>query len=87
MARLLDFQYERACGYYKAAERMLPAEDRERLVASRMMGQIYREILEKLRRKRYPVFKLRCRLHPVRKAWILTKYVMRGWIAQKLHPC
>jgi phytoene synthase len=81
--RLMDFEHQRAVGFYQRAERLLPAEDRETLLASRMMGQIYREILEKLKRTRYPVFNRRCRLHPLRKGWILASYVSRGWLCQK----
>ena len=81
--RLMDFEYERARGFYQRAERLLPAEDRGSLLASRMMGQIYFEILQKLKRTRYPVFEARCRLHPLRKGWILASYLSRGWLNQK----
>jgi phytoene synthase len=81
--RLMDFEHERARGFYQRAERLLPPEDRESLLASRMMGQIYFEILQKLKRTRYPVFEARCRLHPLRKGWILASYLSRGWLNQK----
>jgi phytoene synthase len=80
--QLMDFQYNRALSYYKEAARLLPPEDKDSLLASQMMGQIYAEILEKLHAQRYPVFAKRMRLHPVRKLSILAKYLYKGWRAQ-----
>ena len=82
--RMMEFQYQRAIGYYQKAAALLPPEDKESLIASQMMGQIYREILEKLKRTHYPVFnEARTRLHPIRKAWILIRYVGKGWLVQQ----
>ncbi len=80
--QLMDFQHKRACAYYKEAARLLPPEDKDSLLASQMMGQIYAEILQKLHDQRYPVFEKRMRLHPVRKLTILAKYLYKGWRAQ-----
>jgi phytoene synthase len=80
--QLMDFQYNRALSYYKEAARLLPPEDKDSLLASQMMGQIYAEILEKLHAQRYPLFAKRMRLHPVRKLSILAKYLYKGWRAQ-----
>lgn len=81
--QLMDYQYRRARSYYTEAARLLPKEDRDCLLASQMMGQIYSEILEKLKRTRYPVFAERCRLSKPRKAWILGRYMLKGWLARK----
>ena len=80
--QLMDFQYNRARSFYKEAARLLPPEDKDSLLASQMMGQIYGEILEKLHDQRYPVFAKRMRLNPVRKLSILAKYLYKGWRAQ-----
>lgn len=80
---LMEFQYRRAREYYQEAARLLPKEDRDSLLASQMMGQIYSEILEKLKRTRYPVFAERCRLSKLRKGWILGTYLLKGWLAQR----
>ncbi len=80
--QLMDFQYQRARSYYREAAHLLPIEDKDSLLASQMMGQIYAEILEKLHTQRYPVFEKRMRLHPVRKLSILAKYLYKGWRAQ-----
>ena len=81
--RLMEFQYRRARSFYDEAAKLLPPEDRDTLLASQMMGQIYSEILEKLKRTRFPVFDHRCRLSKPRKAWILGTYLIRGWLARQ----
>ncbi len=81
--QLMDFEYRRARSYYSEAARLLPKEDRDSLLASQMMGQIYSEILEKLKATNYPVFAQRCRLSKPRKAWILGTYLVKGWLARK----
>lgn len=77
---LMDFEAARAEEYYRLAAAQLPAEDRHSMIAARMMGQIYHEILEKLRRERFPVLARRVRLHPLRKGWILLWYFARGMV-------
>lgn len=79
---LMDFEYERARALFEAADVVLPPADRAALLPARMMAQVYREILEKLHRQRYPVFDERCRLHSGRKAWILVRYLGRAWLAR-----
>lgn len=79
---LMDFECERARELFEAAEAVLPPADRAALLPARMMAQVYREILEKLHRQRYPVFEERCRLHPLRKAWILFRHLGRAWLAR-----
>lgn len=80
--QLMDFEYKRAREMYDAAAKLLPAVDRDALLPARMMGQVYFEILEKLHRERYPVFEKRCRLHPLRKIWILLTFMGRSWLAR-----
>ena len=75
---LMEEQYARAKRFYQAAAEVLPASDRRSMVAARMMGQIYREILEKLRLGGYRVFERRERLSSARKAMILGTYWVRG---------
>jgi len=81
--QLMDFQYSRARAFYKEAARLFPVQDADSLLASQMMGQIYSEILEKLRAERYPVFEKRMRLNPARKAFLLGKFLFKGWRAQR----
>jgi 15-cis-phytoene synthase len=74
---LMERQYERAKAFYEQAEKELPAEDRQAMVAAEMMAQIYFEILEKLKRQDYHVFERRLGLHPLRKGLILLGYLLR----------
>jgi 15-cis-phytoene synthase len=76
--KMMDFQYQRARGYYEAAQKCLPPEDRKSMVASEIMGAIYSRILEKLRRERYPVFSKRCRLSKLHKVWILGSHLIKA---------
>jgi len=53
---LLAFQAQRARQYYARAEAALPRKDARRLVAARIMGNIYRGILDRIERADYDVF-------------------------------
>jgi phytoene synthase len=55
-AKLMAFQCERARGYYEKAAGLLPAEDRRTMLASEIMGAIYRRILTTIEARRYRVF-------------------------------
>ncbi len=79
---LMAFEYQRARAMYDTAAGLLPAQDRDALLPARMMGQVYFEILEKLKRENFPVLEKRIRLHPARKLWILISYMARSWIAR-----
>ena len=80
--QLMDFEYHRAREMFDLAAKLLPRQDRDALLPARMMGQVYFEILQKLHRERFPVFAKRCRLHPMRKLWILVSYMARSWMAR-----
>lgn len=75
---LMEFQYERAHAFYEKAERLLPSEDRQHMLAAEMMAQVYSEILEKIRKRRFQVFGKRIGLTKVRKFLILGAYTIRG---------
>jgi phytoene synthase len=53
---LLAFEAERARQYYARADAALPRRDARRLVAARIMGNIYRGILTRIERGGYDVF-------------------------------
>jgi len=53
---LLAFEAERARQYYARADAALPRPDARRLIAARIMGNIYRGILDRIERGRYDVF-------------------------------
>lgn len=75
---LLRFEYERAKHYFEVAARLLPKEDRRRMLAAEMMAQIYLEILEKIRLRRFRVFEGRVSLSKFRKLAILGAFTARG---------
>jgi phytoene synthase len=56
VAALLAFEAQRARQYYARADAALPRRDSRRLVAARIMGNIYRGILTRIERNGYDVF-------------------------------
>ena len=54
--QLLAFQAQRAREYYGRADAILPRRDARRLVAARIMGAIYRGILQRIEARNYDVF-------------------------------
>ena len=60
--RLLAFQVERARRFYRKADAALPRHDERRLVAARIMGAIYFELLRAIERAGYDVFRGRVRV-------------------------
>jgi 15-cis-phytoene synthase len=71
--KLIDFQIERAEGYYERALAALPAEDRKAQRPGLMMAAIYRTLLAEIRRTRGQVLHQRISLTPVRKLWLAWK--------------
>ena len=67
---LLAFQAGRARQYYARAEAALPRADARRLVAARIMGRIYRGILDRIERAGYDVFSAVIRVPRPRRALI-----------------
>ena len=68
--QLLAFQVERARRFYRKADAALPRRDERRLVAARIMGAIYFELLRSIERARYDVFHRRVRVGRPRQAMI-----------------
>jgi 15-cis-phytoene synthase len=65
---LLAAQCQRARGYYEKAERELPAVDRRRMVAARIMAAIYHAILDRIELSDYEVFGEKIRVPRPRRA-------------------
>jgi 15-cis-phytoene synthase len=68
--RLLAFEVERARQFYRKADAALPRHDERRLVAARIMGAIYFELLRSIERAGYDVFRTRVRVARPRQAMI-----------------
>jgi phytoene synthase len=67
---LLAFEAQRARQYYARADAALPRADARRLVAARIMGDIYRGILDRIERAGYDVFSAVIRVPRPRRALI-----------------
>jgi phytoene synthase len=70
---LLGYQAERARAQYEEAERLLPAEDRRNMISAQMMAAVYREILDELVGRGFPIAGPRVHLSTTRKAWIALR--------------
>jgi len=74
---LLAFQAERARDHYARARALLPDEDRRSMLAAEVMGAIYRELLEAIAARGFPLAGPRLALSRPRKAWIALRTVPR----------
>ncbi|GAB3412148.1 presqualene diphosphate synthase HpnD [Massilia agilis] len=75
---LMQFQTERARGYYDEAMALLPKEDRRAQRPGLMMASIYRTLLDEIERDRFHVLTQRISLTPLRKLWLAWKTYVRG---------
>jgi phytoene synthase len=73
---LMNYQAERAEGFYRDAAECLPAVDRSALLPARIMGEIYHLLLVKMREDHFQVFKQRYRISKARKLAILSKHLI-----------
>jgi phytoene synthase len=76
LADLLRFEAGRAREHYERAARLLPRADRGRLLSARVMGAIYRAILDRLMATGFPQAGTRVRVSKPRKAWIALRCAM-----------
>jgi phytoene synthase len=76
--RLMEFQIERAFGYYRQAFAKLPAVDRAAQRAGIIMAAIYQALLEEIRAAGCHVLTQRVALTPIRKLWIAWKTWIKG---------
>ena len=70
---LMNFQADRAEGYYDRAFAALPAEDRKAQRPGLVMAAIYRTLLREIRADGFKVLSERTSLTPVRKLWLAWK--------------
>ena len=74
---LMEFEAERARGYYQKAMSALPPEDRRPQRPGLIMAAIYRTLLDEIQREGFKVLSQRTSLTPLRKFWI----AWRTWVA------
>ena len=76
--RLMEFQIERADGYYAQAFAQLPAQDRRTQRPGLVMAAIYRALLREIHRDGCRVLDHRMALTPLRKLWIAWRTWRKG---------
>jgi phytoene synthase len=79
---LLAFQAARAYEHYERARRLLPPADRRCMLAAEIMGAIYRDILDAIVRRGYPLGGPRVALSRPRKAAIALLTLLRVYSGQ-----
>lgn len=70
MRELLAFEAARARQYFERARQALPREDTRRLIAAEIMGAIYFDLLKRIERAGFDVFRSRISVPRYRRAWI-----------------
>jgi phytoene synthase len=70
---LMEFEAERARGFYERALSSLPADDRRAQRPGLIMAAIYRTLLDEIQREGFHVLTQRTSLTPLRKFWIAWK--------------
>ena len=76
--QLMEFQIERALGYYRDAHAALPAADRKAQRPGLVMAAIYQTLLAEIRADGILVLNRRTSLTPLRKLWIAWKTWVKG---------
>jgi phytoene synthase len=75
---LMRFECGRAKGFYRQAKESLPPEDARSMTAARAMESIYRELLNRIEKSGYDVFRRPASLSRPRKIWIVLKTWLGG---------
>ena len=76
--QLMEFQTERALGYYRDAFAALPAGDRKTQRPGMVMAAIYQTVLAEIRADGMQVLTQRTSLTPLRKLWIAWRTWVKG---------
>ena len=76
--KLMEFQIERAEGYYAQAMSELPEIDRKTQRPGLVMAAIYRTVLDEIKRDGCQVLSQRTSLTPLRKLWIAWRTWIKG---------
>ena len=77
---LMQFECDRARGFFDQARTALAPEDRRSMISAEIMGAIYWRVLGRIRARRYNVFGERVRILRPLKFWTaLSVYLGREW--------
>ena len=77
---LMNFQYQRAFSYYESGMSEFVHDKKKKLLAARIMGHVYRRLLEKIRQKNFPVLHERVRLNFLEKIGILVPILYHHYL-------
>ena len=72
---LMNFEAQRAEGFFTRAAELLPIEERRSMVAAEIMASVYHALLQRMKRDRFRVFE---------KAYALTKLQKAGRVTAQL---
>jgi len=73
---MMNYQADRAEGFFQEAKAVMPAADRGALIPARIMAEIYHVLLIKMREGKFRVFDQRYRVSQARKLAILSKHLI-----------
>ena len=76
--RLMEFEAARAHGFFEAAARLLPSEDRRSMVAAEIMASVYRALLRRIEGDRFRVFEKEYRLGRLEKAGRIALQLLKS---------
>jgi phytoene synthase len=76
--QLMAFEADRAEEFFREAAAALPAADRRALAPARIMGEIYHQLLGRMRRDGFRVFEKRYSVPKFCKLCILAKHLIAG---------
>jgi phytoene synthase len=76
--RLMQFEADRAHGYFREAAAALPREDRRAMLSAEIMGLIYRKLLEQMERDRFRVFQREYGLSSAAKFLSVLRQLLRA---------
>jgi 15-cis-phytoene synthase len=75
--QLLDFESERAEGFFSEAAAALPREDRRSMVAAEIMASVYHALLRRMKADRFRVFDKEYRLSKIEKSGRVAGQLLR----------
>jgi phytoene synthase len=74
---LMQFEADRAHGFFDRAAAFLPREDRRSMVAAEIMGSVYHALLRRMEKDRFRVFEKNYRLNKLQKAGRVTAQLLK----------
>jgi phytoene synthase len=76
--QLMEFEAQRARGFFARAAAVLPHEDRQSMVAAEIMASVYRALLQRMEQDRFRVFEKEYRLNKLEKAGRVVMQLLKS---------